>query len=95
VYQAPKVFNVFPKRAFAAGEEESFHSLLSERVGTTSVAHRMRISPQAWIFLAVVTIAGILRPYVTFGSPAEEETNVDCRKQAWLLKNSFPRNWQK
>jgi YcxB-like protein len=60
VYQAPKVFNVFPKRAFAPGEEESFRSLLSERVGTTSVAHRMRISPQAWILLAVVTMAGIL-----------------------------------
>jgi|SRR6185295_8033690 hypothetical protein len=60
VYQAPKVFNVFPKRAFAPGEEESFRNLLSERLGTASVAHRKRISPQTWIFLAVVAISGIL-----------------------------------
>jgi hypothetical protein len=60
VYQAPKVFNVFPKRAFAPGEEDSFRSLLSERLGTTSLSHRTRISPQTWVSLAVVAIAGIL-----------------------------------
>jgi hypothetical protein len=60
VYQAPKVFNVFPKRAFAPGEEEFFRSMLSERLGTSSAAHLKRISPQTWIFLAVVAIAGIL-----------------------------------
>jgi hypothetical protein len=60
VYQAPKVFNVFPKRAFAPGEEESFRSLLSERVGTTSVALRKTISLRTWIFLAVVVMTGIL-----------------------------------
>lgn len=60
VYQAPKVFNVFPKRAFAPGEEDSFRSLLSERLGATSLSHRTRISPRTWIFLAVVAIAGIL-----------------------------------
>jgi YcxB-like protein len=60
VYQAPKVFNVFPKRAFAPGEEESFRGVLVERVGTTSIAHRRRLSVRTWIFLAVVLISGIL-----------------------------------
>lgn len=60
VYQAPKVFNVFPKRAFAPGEVESFRSLLSERIGTTSVALHKKISLRTWIFLAVVAITGIL-----------------------------------
>jgi len=55
VYQAPKVFNVFPKRAFAPGEE-SFRSLLTERVG---LHQSTRISPRTWAFLAVVAIAGI------------------------------------
>ena len=60
VYQAPKVFNVFPKRAFTPGDVESFRSLLSEQLGAASAAHRKRISPQTLIFLAVVAIAGIL-----------------------------------
>jgi hypothetical protein len=60
VYQAPKVFNVFPKRAFAPGEEESFRSLLSERIGPTSVALDKKISLRTWIFLAVVVMTGIL-----------------------------------
>ncbi len=60
VYQAPRVFNVFPKRAFAPGEEESFRGLLSERVGKTSVASPTKISLRTWIFLAVVAVSGIL-----------------------------------
>ena len=60
VYQAPNVFNVFPKRAFALGEEESFRALLSARLGTASVAHNKKINPRTWILLAVVAIAGIL-----------------------------------
>ena len=60
LYQAPKIFNVFPKRAFAPGEEESFRSLLSERLGTTSVALGKKISLRTWIFLAVVVMTGIL-----------------------------------
>jgi hypothetical protein len=59
VYQAPKVFNVFPKRAFAPGEEESFRSMLTERVGTTPVA-QSKISLRIWVFLAVVAVTGIL-----------------------------------
>jgi hypothetical protein len=60
VYQAPKVFNVFPKRAFAIGEEESYRTLLSDRLGAASAAHRKKINPRMWILLAVVAIAGIL-----------------------------------
>jgi hypothetical protein len=61
VYQAPEVFNVFPKRAFAPGEEESFRGVLVEKLGTTtSIAHRRRVSVRTWIFLAVVLISGIL-----------------------------------
>jgi hypothetical protein len=60
VYQAPKVFNVFPKRAFAPGEEESFRSLLTERVVATSGAKRNKMSSRTWIFVSVVAVAGIL-----------------------------------
>jgi len=60
VYQAPAVFNAFPKRAFAPGDEESFRSLLSERLGMASAAYSKRISPSTWLFLAVVAMTAVL-----------------------------------
>jgi hypothetical protein len=68
VYQAPKVFNVFPKRAFALGEEESFRALLSARLGAASVAYHKKINPRTWIWLAVVAIAGILLVMTTYNT---------------------------
>jgi hypothetical protein len=60
VYQAPKVFNVFPKRAFAAEDIDAFRSLLDRRLGAASTAYRKRISPRTWAFLVVVTISAIM-----------------------------------
>lgn len=60
LYQAPHAFSVFPKRAFAPGDEESFRGLLNDRLGAASAAHRKRISPRTWVFLAVVTVAALL-----------------------------------
>lgn len=60
VYQAPQVFNVFPKRAFAAEEVEAFRGLLDQKLGAASVAYRKRISPRTWDFLIWVAISAIL-----------------------------------
>jgi hypothetical protein len=60
VYQAPQVFNVFPKRVFAPEEVHAFRSLLDQRLGAASIAHRKTISPQTWAFLIVVAVAAIL-----------------------------------
>ncbi len=60
LYQAPHVFNVLPKRAFASGDEESFRGLLNAKLGAATGAHRRKISQQAWMFLAVVVIAAVL-----------------------------------
>ncbi|MGC2248940.1 MAG: YcxB family protein [Terriglobales bacterium] len=60
LYQAPHVFSLLPKRAFAPGEEESFRGLLNAKLGAATAAHRRKISPQAWMFLAVVGIAAVL-----------------------------------
>ena len=60
VYQSPQAFNVFPKRSFGLQEANEFRSLLDQKFGSASVAHRKRISPQTWIFLVVVALAAIL-----------------------------------
>ncbi len=60
VYQAPQVFNVFPKRAFAAGEVDAFRSLLDKNLGAASTAYHKRISPRTWVFLIVVAIAAMM-----------------------------------
>lgn len=54
LYQAPQVFNVLPKRAFAEGETEAFRALLQEKLGVASAAHRKKISPRVVVFLVVV-----------------------------------------
>ena len=60
VYQAPRVFNIFPKRAFAAEEVDEFRRLLDRKLGAASVAYRKRISPRTWAILIVVAISAIL-----------------------------------
>ncbi len=60
VYQAPQVFNVFPKRAFAAEEVDTFRGLLDKNLGAASIAYRKKISPRTWAFLIVVAIAAIM-----------------------------------
>lgn len=60
VYQAPQVFNVFPKRVFAAEELDAFRSLLDQRLGAASIAYRKTISPRTWAFLIVVAVAAIM-----------------------------------
>jgi len=60
LYQAPHVFSIFPKRAFAPGDEESFRALLNDKLGAASAAYGKRISPRTWIFLAVVTVSALL-----------------------------------
>jgi len=59
VYQAPQVFNVFPKRVFAPEELDAFRSLLDQRLGAASIAFRKTISPRTWVFLIVVAVAAI------------------------------------
>ena len=54
LYQAPQVFNVLPKRAFAEGEAEAFRGLLQEKLGAKSEAHGRKISPRVLVFLVVV-----------------------------------------
>jgi hypothetical protein len=60
VYQASQVFNVIPKRAFTPEDLNSFRSMLHQNLGRASLAHAKRISPQTWIFLAVVAISAVL-----------------------------------
>lgn len=60
VYQSKQVFNIFPKRAFAAGEADDFRKLLEQKLGDATMAQGKRISPRVWIFLAVVVVAAIL-----------------------------------
>jgi len=60
VYQARQVFNVFPKRAFAADEVDSFRNLLDEKLGAASIASRKRISSRTWIFLIWAAIAAVM-----------------------------------
>jgi hypothetical protein len=60
VYQAPQVFNVFPKRAFTAEEVDAFRNLLDRRLGAASIAYQKKISPRTWVFLIAVAIAAIM-----------------------------------
>ena len=60
LYTSPACFNVVPKRAFAAGETESFRDLLQEKLGGAAAAHGRRISPRVLVFLAVVAWAFVL-----------------------------------
>jgi hypothetical protein len=60
IYQALKVFNIVPKPAFARGEEESFRSIFSQKLGGSSSAHNKKISPRTWIFLRVVAASLVL-----------------------------------
>jgi hypothetical protein len=46
LYQGPHVFSIFPKRAFAPKDEESFRGLLNDKLGATSAAYGKRISPR-------------------------------------------------
>lgn len=60
VYQSKQVFNIFPKRAFAAGEADEFRRLLEQKLGDSTMGQGKKISPRVWIFLAVVVVAAIL-----------------------------------
>jgi hypothetical protein len=60
VYQAENLVNIIPKRAFLAGEEESFRALLSSRLGAASAAYARKISPRTLIFCFVVIMAAML-----------------------------------
>jgi len=35
------------------GEDESFRSILSQKIGGSASAHNKKISPKTWIFLGV------------------------------------------
>ena len=60
VYQAPQVFNVFPKRVFDPEELSVFRRLLDQKLGAASIAFRKTISPRTWAFLIVVAVAAIM-----------------------------------
>jgi len=60
VYQAPHVFNAFPKRAFTPADVNTFRSLLDQKLGAASIASGKRIRPLTWVFLVFVTITAIL-----------------------------------
>jgi hypothetical protein len=60
VYQSPKVFNVFPKRAFGSGEVDEFRGMLDRKLGSASIAYRKKVSPKTWALLAGVIIVAIL-----------------------------------
>jgi len=60
VYQAPHVFNAFPKRVFTPEDVVAFRSLLDQKLGPASIAYRKRTSPLTWVFLIVVVLTAIL-----------------------------------
>ena len=60
LYQAPQVFNVLPKRAFAPGETDVFRALLQEKLRAGSAVKRRKISPRILVFLFVVTASLVL-----------------------------------
>lgn len=60
LYTSPACFNIVPKRAFVAGEAESFRGLLQEKVGLTMADNKRKISPRVIVFLVVVAVAFVL-----------------------------------
>ena len=60
VYRSEMLFNVVPKRAFAAGEEEVVRSLLEQHLGAATKAYRRKIKPTTWVFIVVFIVTIIL-----------------------------------
>jgi hypothetical protein len=48
------MFNIFPKRAFAAEDMDAFRVFLQQHSGTASEAYRKKISLRTWVFLAAI-----------------------------------------
>jgi len=60
LYRSNAFFNIVPKRAFAAGGEEAFRSLLERHLGEATKAYRRKIKPRTWVWIVVVIVAIIL-----------------------------------
>jgi hypothetical protein len=54
------MFNIFPKRAFAAGDMDAFQGLLEQHLGNTSKAYRKKVRLKTWIWAAVFVIVTVL-----------------------------------
>jgi YcxB-like protein len=60
VYQSQLMFNIFPKRAFAAGDMDAFQGLLEQHLGNASKAYRKKVKLKTWIWAAVFVIVTVL-----------------------------------
>jgi hypothetical protein len=60
LYYGPRLFNIFPKGCFAAGEIDAFRSLVKEKIGKEIKMGRKGLSPKAWIFIGILSVSLVL-----------------------------------
>jgi hypothetical protein len=60
VYRSEMLFNIVPKRAFAAGEEEAVRGLLEEHLGGASKASRRKVPLTALYWVVIFGAAVVL-----------------------------------
>lgn|GEM_PF-770499 len=57
LFSSPVCFNIVPKRALTAEQSITFRRLVREKLPP---ANDKKVSPQTWVFLAVVIVAAVL-----------------------------------
>lgn len=61
LYSSPACFNIIPKRALTTDQIDTFRKLVAENMLPATALHSQRkLSPQSWIFIAVVAVAAVL-----------------------------------
>ena len=60
LYQGPACLNIFPKSGFASGEVNAFRTFVQQKLGQGEAMARKGLSPTAWVFVVVVTVAFVL-----------------------------------
>jgi hypothetical protein len=97
--------DLFPSGFFVAsanpikGKLQQYLTPLSERNRHKRIfSIRTRDVVDAQLLKSIIAVADYDRPTaetVTYRTEFRGHSQPSCRKQAWLLKNSFPRNSQK
>jgi YcxB-like protein len=60
LYQGPTRLSIFPKSAFASGEDDAFRVLVQQKLGSGDQMSPKGLRPTMWIFVVVVAAAFIL-----------------------------------
>ncbi len=68
LYGQSNIFHLVPKRAFSADDLSMLHQVLEENLGAKSAKFNRKVSPQMFVFLAVLAFVSILLTMVVVKS---------------------------